>query len=117
MKNMVESQGRHVQSEELSVARIFLKALAVSLALTGYGWAAFHFGPRVNGFAWVIYPGLLLEMPGGFVGALLDLYFSPQGGHGEEYMWVTSPVNLVFYFAVFFYLFRGRARRRVARPS
>jgi hypothetical protein len=108
VKESIEDR-EHLETPEL---RVWLKAVGVASILTVYGWAAFRFGPHINGFVWAIYPGLLLEFPGGIVGSILDLYVSPQGIHGGEYMWLTTPVNFLFYSVIFFRFFRWRSRVR-----
>jgi hypothetical protein len=45
-------------------------------------------------------------LPGGFLAAMMAMFFSPQGVHGiEQFAWIILPANLVIYFALFTALF------------
>jgi hypothetical protein len=106
------AKGVVVHPNGLRVGSLWARAIAVASILSLYGWAALHFGPHINGFVWAIYPGVLLEFPGVVVGTIFDMYFSPQGVHGEDFAWLITPVNLLFYSVILFRFFRRRARAR-----
>jgi hypothetical protein len=96
------------------MAGLFASALLASV-LTFIGWAALHLVPQKEAWHWVIYPGGLLAMPGVFFSVAVAVIFSPQGFHGgDDYSWLVVPVNSVFYFLVFFFLFHRRKLPRTA---
>jgi hypothetical protein len=97
-----------------TIKELSFAALLASV-LTFAGWAALHLVPQKQDWDWVIYPGGLLAMPGGFFSVIVAMIFSPQGGHGaDDFSWLVAPVNLAFYFIVFFFLFRRRKSSRTA---
>jgi len=54
-------------------------------------------------------------MPGVFFSVAVAMIFSPQGGHdADDFSWLVVPVNSVFYFIVFFFLFHRRELPRTA---
>jgi hypothetical protein len=94
--------------------RLSFIALLAS-ALTFVGWAALNLVPQKQSWHWMIYPGGILAMPGVGLSVTVAMIFSPQGGHGaDDFSWLVVPVNLVFYFMVFFFLLQRRKSPRAA---
>jgi hypothetical protein len=77
-----------------------LTAVMSAICVALLGWV----GVRHSSYIEAV-PGLeillgIIAMPGVFVEVLLEVAFSPQGGHdGQTFAWVVTPSNLVIYFA------------------
>ena len=107
-------QNHQIGKNSRMTAGLFPSALLASV-LTFVGWAALHLVPQKETRHWVIYPGGLLAMPGVLFSVAVAMIFSPQGGHGaDDFSWLVVPVNSVFYFIVFFFLFHRRELPRTA---
>jgi hypothetical protein len=84
-------------------------SIIIACTATFFGWAALHLVPQKQEWRWVIYPGGLLAMPGVLFSVAVATIFSPQGFHGsDDFSWIVAPVNLLFYFLLFFLIFRRR---------
>jgi len=58
--------------------------------------------------AWVVVPCALVQFPGVVVPVLLSMFFGPGNVHDPGfYIWMMTPLNLFFYFAIFFRGFRS----------
>lgn len=107
----------HPPMHNYTIKRLSFVALVTSF-LTFAGWAALHLVPQKQDWHWVIYPGGLLAMPGVLFTVAMAIILSPQGGHGaDNFSWLVAPVNSVFYFIVFFFLFQGKKSPQAERGT
>lgn len=104
---------------------LFLSA-ALATFITYIGWAGTHLPSSWLPYYIVGLPGFdifagLLSMPGIFLAVFLAMIFSPQGGHGEDqFAWLIPPVNWLFYFLLFFAIFRRKGsneQTQIAAPE
>ena len=107
-------QNHQIGKNSRMTAGLFPSALLASV-LTFVGWAALHLVPQKQSWHWMIYTVGLLAMPGVLFSVVVAAVFSPQGFHGgDDFSWLVGPVNLVFYFIVFFFLYHRKQLSRTA---
>jgi H+/Cl- antiporter ClcA len=97
--------------KERRMNKPMLGSITVAATTTFFGWAALHLVPQKQDWHWVIYLAGLLAMPGVLFSVAVAAIFSPQGFHGgDDFTWIVVPVNLLFYFLLFFLLLRRKGR-------
>src|SRR5712664_359514 len=114
MFSFLSDDGEPETMHNFMIKKLTIMALFSSV-LTFVAWAALHLVPQKQSWHWIIYPGALLTMPGGFLATAAAAIFSPQGFHGiDDFSWLIVPTNLVFYFLLFFFLLQRRKSSRTA---
>ena len=103
--------GSHGMKGRRAALFVWVGSILVTASIALVIWAALYLAPEDQSWEWIVYPGVILALPGAFPAAMIALYFTHQHGM-DKTAWMVIPLNLVFYFVLTFLVLRRKHRKR-----